>query len=57
MKKLVKWDYYIGDDSDDLVELGKQGWELISVVYKSWEDIREGGTDSITLLYFKRPLI
>ena len=55
---MKKFEYKVTDSEDEerLNQLGKEGWELVSVIYKSWEDLRHGGTDSVVVLYFKREL-
>ena len=55
MAKNKKFEYKIEDEySIDLDKLGKEGWELVSVVYKSWENERKGYQESQTIFYFKR---
>lgn len=58
MAKSKKFEYKILDDNDYsfeyLNELGKKGWELVSVVYKTWENERKGYQESNVSYYFKR---
>lgn len=43
------------DDGDwDIDQLGGDGWELVTVLYRTWENERKGYTDSSTTFYFKR---
>ena len=53
---MKKFEYYVSDSEDPrrLNQLGREGWELVSVIYKSWEDMRHGRTASIVEFYFKR---
>jgi hypothetical protein len=54
---MKKWEYkFFCDNDEDLNALGKEGWELVSVVYESYEDTRQGGTSSRIILYLKREL-
>lgn len=54
-----KWEYKELNTHDvvDFELLGKMGWELVSVVYASWENERKGYQESETTYYFKRELI
>lgn len=61
---MVRWEHYIwdGDDpilTEDLAELGDEGWELVSHVQTQWsrEVLRKGYTESGTVYTyaFKRP--
>ena len=56
---MKKFEYYFTDSEDEerLNQLGKKGWELVSVVFKSWENQIHGGTDSVVCYYFKRELV
>lgn len=50
------WEYMIldSDEVGDLDKLGSEGWELVTAVFKSWENERKGYTESTTVYYFKR---
>jgi hypothetical protein len=41
----VRWEYFISIERNDLIQLGREGWELINVAI-----VRETET-----FYFKRP--
>lgn len=43
-------------DEDELNKLGKDGWELINVVYETWENTRKGYQEIQTKYYFKKEL-
>ena len=53
-----KFEYKILDDDtysfEYLNELGKNGWELVSVVYKTWENERKGYQESNVIYYLKK---
>lgn len=49
------WEYLVIDEGiADLTAMGLDGWELVSVVYRQWENERKGYTDSATTYYCKR---
>lgn len=52
---MTKWEYTTSDDTD-LDELGAQGWELVTVLYRSWMNERKGYTEFDYTCYFKRPI-
>ena len=55
MAKNKKFEYKIEDeDSVNLDKLGKEGWELVSVVYKTWENERKGYQESNVIYYLKK---
>ena len=51
-----KWEYLEIDMNEDINDYGKKGWELVNVVYSSWENERKGYSESATIGYFKRKL-
>jgi hypothetical protein len=53
----MKWEYKIltDEDTESLDEAGQAEWELVSVVYESWHNLRERYDEHQTVYYFKRP--
>ena len=53
---MKKWEHKIltDDDNVNFELLGDAGWELVSVVFCSWENFRKGGWNSEITYYFKR---
>lgn len=50
---MKKWEYYITDDENSLEYLGKEGWELVSVICDTGEFYKEYRIK----FYLKRELI
>lgn len=50
-----KFEYLVlTDDEVDLKQLGADQWELVTVLYRSWENERKGCRTGSTTFYFKR---
>lgn len=52
--KSFEYEILTDDDDWDIDQLGKEAWELVTVLYRSWENERKGYTESSTTFYFKR---
>lgn len=53
---MTRWQYLILDDDElgDLDTLGAEGWELVTVVRRSWND--KGYKMEQSVYYFKRQI-
>lgn len=52
---MLRWEYQVQDDDDIDFAIGKEGWELVSVI--AWEYKDRDDFDCIAKrYYFKRPL-
>lgn len=54
---MKKFEYLLRYDLENLNELGKEGWELVSVIRYEWTDERKGYTETSREFYFKREIV
>lgn len=52
----TKWEYNVLDDDDkeSLDDMGREGWELVSVIFEVWQG--EYGIEGGRRYYFRRPI-